>query len=73
MELSMTPTDDVLHVVASMSSNGEWVDAREIATTLHLPRATVAVVIDVAVRANLLEAEHDGSGISWKRARIRRT
>jgi len=66
-------TDEVLHAVATMSSNGEWVDAREIAITLHLPRATVAVALDVAVQENLLEAEHDGSGISWKRARIRHT
>jgi len=66
----MTPTDDVLRAVAEMSSHGEWVNARDLAIALHLPKATVAVVLDVAVRDHLLDAEHDSSGIAWGRARV---
>ena len=53
-----------------MSSHGEWVSARDLAIALHLPKATVAVVLDIAVRDHLLDAEHDSTGIAWGRARV---
>lgn len=69
----MTAVDDILCAVADMSSRCAWVTAREIASALHLPRATVAVALDVAARDHLLDAEHDSSGIAWGRARVPRS
>ena len=66
-----SPSDDVLRAVAAMSSHGEWVSARDLAIALHLPKATVAVVLDIAVRDHLLDAEHDSTGIAWGRGRVR--